>query len=113
MCKTCFDGDEHELGHISFGLLAIATYLERKWFAVTANVVLVANFLLAVVIIFSFSPKSLAEMIKHDDTSLGVVWAFTFDAYIVSSIVLWSFVLYRLFYMPISPYSTLPITQQS
>eukprot|EP00977_Amphora_coffeiformis_P008423 scaffold1912_cov167-Amphora_coffeaeformis.AAC.22 len=100
-----------ELGHISFGLLAIATYLERKWFAVAANTLLVANFLAAVVIIFSFSPKSLAEMIKHDDTSLGVAWAFAFDVYIFSSITLWGFVLYRLFHTPGSRYSTLPAAQ--
>lgn len=112
--KKIFLGDENELGHISFGLLAVAAYLERRWFAVAAAVVLVANFLLAVVIIFSFSPKSLAGMIKHDDSALGVIWAFIFDAYIFSSIGLWSFVLYRLFYLPDSRfYSTLPVTQSS
>ena len=112
--KKMFLGDDHDLGYISFGLLALAAYCERKWFVLAANVLLLANFLLAVVIIISFDAKTLAQMVKHDDTLLGVAWALIFEAYIVSSLVLWSYVLY-LFYRlpPQTPYPTLPATRSS
>lgn len=106
--KKIFLGDEHELGHFSFGFLTVASYFERKWPSIVANVVLLANFALAVVIIVSMDPKSLAQLVKQDDSALGVAWAFTFDAYIFSSIGIWSFCLRKLCQLPESPYTSLP-----
>jgi hypothetical protein len=94
--KKIFLGDEKELGHISFGLLALATYFEKKWLSVAANLLLLANFSFALYIIASFTPRELAHMIKNDDTNLGLVWGYTFDAYIISSSLLWAFVLRKL-----------------
>jgi hypothetical protein len=103
--KKIFLGDENELGHISFGLLALATYLEKKWLSVAANLLLLANFSFALYIIWSFSPKELADMIKKDDTALGLVWGYTFDAYIISSSLLWAFVLSKLVKLTETPYT--------
>lgn len=112
--KKIFLGDEHELGHVSFGLLALASFTERKWWAMAANVVVLANFALAIIIILSFDAKTLAQMVKNDGSPLGVAWAFTFDVYIVSSFCLWSYVLYRFYQLPqLTPYTTLPSTRTS
>ena len=113
--KKIFLADKHELGQISFGLMALAAYTERKSFAMAANVLLLANFVLAVVIIISFDAETLAQMVKHDDSPLGVAWAFTFDAYVVSSLALWSYVLYRFYQLPQpqTAYTPLPSTRSS
>jgi hypothetical protein len=113
--KKIFLSDANEMGHISFGLLAVTTYLKWKWPAIVANILLIANFLFAVSILASFPPSELAHLVKNDDSALGIVWAYTFYAYIGSSVCLWSFALYKLWQLPApgttslsSPYTTLP-----
>lgn len=103
--------DTNELGHLSFGFLAVAAFLQHKWLAVAADAVVIANFLLAVSIIFTLDPHDLAMLVKKEESALGIAWAYTFYAYIFSSLFLWSLVLRKLLLLPCTPtYTTLPTT---
>lgn len=88
-------GQKEELGHISMGMLAVATFLEKRNFSIAANVLVLANFLLPSYFVLSWSAKKVATTIKKSDTDQAILWAYVFKAYFVSSICLWGTVLYK------------------
>ena len=91
-------GQKQELGHISMGMLAVATFLEKRNFSIAANVLVLANFLLPSYYVLSWSAKKLATTVKKSDTDQAILWAYVFKAYFVSSIFLWGTVLYKFIY---------------
>jgi hypothetical protein len=103
--KRLIQGESKELGHISMGLLAVASFMEKKNFSIAATSLVLANFALPAYFIFSWSAEELAKKIKKTTSEEGIIWAWIFKVYFVSSICFWSFVLYRFIKMP-SDYSS-------
>jgi hypothetical protein len=91
-------GQKEELGHISMGLLAVATFMKKKNVSIAANVLVLANFLLpAYYVVLSWSAKKVALKVKKSDTDQAILWAYIFKAYFISNIFLWSTVLYKFY----------------
>lgn len=121
--KMMLLGDGLDLGWITFGCLLIAAYNKQKKLAIVANLLLLLNFGIALYFILTYDPWTLAKLIKGvdvDDDServLGGVWGYTFELYILSSILLWTYSLYRLKNEQVhpdnGPYSTLPTTSDT
>ena len=85
-------GRTQELGHISMGLTALASYLESKGFTLASTALVIANFgLPAKTILFDWDAPTVAS--KLDKT---VTWAYIFKGYFVSNILLWSTVLVKI-----------------
>jgi hypothetical protein len=90
-------GRTHELGHISTGLLALTAFLQKKYLAMGACGLVTLNFAIVIPIIISNGPGGLAMLFHKEKTALSMTWAYIFIAYILSNVVLWSYVLYRLY----------------
>ncbi|KAL3925066.1 MAG: hypothetical protein SGARI_005916 [Bacillariaceae sp.] len=90
-------GRPQELGHISMGIMAITAFFQRKYLAMAACALVIANFGVVVPLIFSKGPAGLAKMIQKDTSALSMTWAYIFCVYILSNVVLWCYVLYRLY----------------
>jgi hypothetical protein len=82
------------------GLLAVASFMEKKNFSIAATGLVLANFALPAYFIFSWSAEELAEEIKKTTTQEGIIWAWIFKAYFLSSICFWGFVLHRFIKLP-------------
>jgi hypothetical protein len=93
--KRFIQGESKELGHISMGLLAVASFMEKKNFSIAATGLVLANFALPAYFIFSWSAEELAKKIKKTITQEGIIWAWIFKTYFVSCICFWGFVLYQ------------------
>jgi hypothetical protein len=103
--KRYIQGVSQELGHFSMGLLAVASFMEKKNFSIGATGLVLANFAVPAYFIFSWSAEKLAKNVKKTTTQEGIIWAWIFKAYFVSSICFWGYVLYRFIKMP-SNYSS-------
>jgi hypothetical protein len=90
-------GRPQELGHISTGLLALTAYLQKKYLSMAACGLVTLNFAVVVPLILSKGPAGMAMLIYKEKTPLSMTWAYIFTAYILSNVVLWSYVLYRLY----------------
>jgi hypothetical protein len=104
--KRFIQGESKELGHISMGLLAVASFMQKKNFSIAATGLVLANFALPAYFVFSWSAQELAQKIKKTTSEEGIIWAWIFKVYFVSSICFWSFVLYRFIKMPSDAYSS-------
>jgi hypothetical protein len=87
-----FRGNKKEMGHISMGLTALATYFELpKIFTIPAIGLVLANFVApAKTVMIDLDIAELARKTKNTTT-----WAYVFKGYFVSSMALWSTVLYQ------------------
>lgn len=87
------NGNKKELGHVSMGIMALTTYFDMpKAVTASAAALVVANFLVPVKTIFvDWDIATLAR--KMNKTTM---WAYVFRGYFVSSISLWSIVLYKI-----------------
>lgn len=90
-------GRPQELGHISTGMLAITAYLQKKHLAMGACGLVILNFAVVIPVILSKGPGGMAKLIYKEKTALSMTWAYIFSAYILSNVILWSYVLYRLY----------------
>lgn len=97
------NGRPQELGHISTGLLALTAYLQKKYMAMGACALVILNFAVVVPMILSKGPGGMAKLIYNEKTALSMVWAYIFTAYILSNVVLWSYVLYQLYQEVVVP----------
>mmetsp|Transcript_20179 Transcript_20179/g.32531 ORF Transcript_20179/g.32531 Transcript_20179/m.32531 type:complete len:184 (+) Transcript_20179:103-654(+) len=90
-------GRPQELGHVSFGLLALTSYLEKRYLAMGACGLVVLNFAVVIPLVVSKGPAGLAKIIWKDTSPMSLAWAYTFTFYILSNVALWSYVLYTLY----------------
>jgi hypothetical protein len=108
LVKRFIQGESKELGHISMGLLAVASFMEKKNFSIAATCLVLGNFALPAFFVFSWSAQELAHRVKQTKTPLdrgiqgsyGIIWARIFKAYFLSSICFWGFVLYQFIELP-------------
>lgn len=98
--KKYIGGDAKELGHISMGLLAVASYLEKKNFSIAATSLVLANFAIPAYFVFTWSAEETAKIIKKTTETDGIIWAYIFKVYFVSSICFWGTVLYKFVKLP-------------
>jgi hypothetical protein len=96
-------GRPQELGHISTGLLALTAYLQKKYLAMGACGLVILNFALVIPVILSKGLGGMAMLIYKEKTALSMTWAYIFTAYILSNVLLWSYVLYRLYQEVVVP----------
>ncbi|KAG7359473.1 hypothetical protein IV203_034571 [Nitzschia inconspicua] len=97
------NGRPQELGHISTGLLALTAYFQKKYLAMGACGLVVLNFAVVIPVIINKGPGGMAKLVYKEVTALSLTWAYIFIAYILSNVVLWSFVLYRLYQEVVVP----------
>jgi hypothetical protein len=107
-------GKPQELGHVSFGLLALicSPYLDDFFYSSQSKIkipffiscgLVVLNFAVVVPLIISmkgptqFASKVMKEKDRNNISTLTRVWGYVFTTYIVSNIILWSFVLYQFY----------------
>jgi hypothetical protein len=109
-------GKPQELGHVSFGLLALICspycYLDDFFYSSQSKIkipffiscgLVVLNFAVVVPLIISmkgptqFASKVMKEKDRNNISTLTRVWGYVFTTYIVSNIILWSFVLYQFY----------------
>jgi len=95
-------GKSQELGHVSMGLLTLTCFFNVL--ATTIPLMLscglvVLNFAVVIPMIISMKgPSEFAKKVWNGDTSTSaVIWGYTFTAYIVSNIGLWSYVLFQFY----------------
>eukprot|EP00536_Pseudo-nitzschia_multiseries_P018640 jgi/Psemu1/56587/gm1.56587_g len=103
-------GRPQELGHISLGLLTASCLATSHFQLTTATKIpvvascglVVLNFAVVIPLMISAGgPVGMARKVWKGDTSaLAVVWGYTFTAYILSNVVLWSWVLYQFVVAP-------------
>jgi len=99
-------GKSQELGHVSMGLLTLTCFFNVL--ATTIPLMLscglvVLNFAVVIPMIISMKgPSKFAKKVWKGDTStLAVIWGYTFTAYILSNIVMWSYVLFQFYQLPV------------
>jgi hypothetical protein len=97
------NGRPQELGHISTGILALTAYLQKKYLAMGACGLVILNFAVVIPVIIDKGPAGMAKLIYKEKTALSMTWAYIFSAYILSNVVLWSYVMYRLYQDVIVP----------
>lgn len=91
-------GLPQELGHISMGFLALSAYYRNRTSSMIACGLVFFNFAApAILIVVAWSPEKLAEKVKKDTSSAGIMWAYIFKLYFVSNMALWGNVLYKLY----------------
>lgn len=96
-----FLGATLEMGHYSMGVMAVCSYFQKRPISIMACVLVLVNFLaFAYWILLAMGPRELAAVFKHDAATLGIIWAWTFKAYFLSQISLWSFILWKLYKEP-------------
>jgi|UniRef100_A0A8J9SFN1 hypothetical protein len=105
--KRIFLHDSGEIGFIPFGLLALTSYLGKRNYSVIATLLLLINFGFAAKLAFGNNANQLAKMIKDDTSAIGIVWAYMFKAYIISSICLWGKVFHDFLQLPADGYDPL------
>jgi hypothetical protein len=89
-------GAVQELGHFTMGSVALATYFNHWTASMVTSTLVLLNFLLpSYFILWKWNAATLAETVKEDSSSLGIIWACTFKLYFVSQILLWSTILYK------------------
>ena len=88
--KVLIQGDENELGQYSMGLTAVATFCQSKYASLGGLGLVVANFALAIYLVMGMSAAKLAEVVKQTNSTEGIIWAWIFKAYLLSSFVFWS-----------------------
>jgi len=96
-------GRTQELGHISMGLLTIACLATDHWKLstkipiVASTCLVVLNFAVVIpMIVAAGGPVGFAKKVLAGDASvLAMVWGYTFTVYMLSSVVLFSYVLYQ------------------
>jgi hypothetical protein len=94
-----------EMGHYSMGGMAIASLVQKRTVSIIACLLVLFNFLaFSYWILWSLGVKELALLFKGTGSTIGIVWAWTFKAYFVSQIALWSHILWKLWKDPNSPY---------
>ena len=76
---------QEDLGSVSMGCLAVASYLQHRWLSLAATALVLLNFLAPAYFVLWSSPRTLALMVKESDGSLAMTWAYIFKAYFVSS----------------------------
>lgn len=90
-----------EMGHYSMGIMAVCSVFQKRSACMIACALVLVNFLaFAYWILLLMGPHELAAVFKHDITKTGLVWAWTFKAYFVSQISLWSFIMWKLIKEP-------------
>jgi hypothetical protein len=95
LIKRYIQGESKELGHFSMGMLAIASFMQKKNFSIAATVLVLLNFVIPAYFVLSWSAEELAQKVKKCTTQEGIIWAWIFKAYFVSCICFWGFVLSR------------------
>jgi hypothetical protein len=90
-------GRPQELGQVSMGLMALAAVLQKKYPSMAACGLVILNFGVVVPLLISNGPTGWAKLVYKDTSPLTIVWAYTFTAYILSNVCLWSYVMYRLY----------------
>jgi hypothetical protein len=93
-------GTPQELGHISMGLLALASFSEKRVAAIAATLLVLLNFAVPAYTVLSWSAEEAAKIVKKTTSKAGIIWAYIWKAYFVSSICFWSVVLYKFIKMP-------------
>jgi hypothetical protein len=92
-------GSEQELGHYSMGAAAITAYFHHRIASLIGAALVLANFLfVASIVVWKWDVNTLAEEVKHDTSSKGIFWAYTFKCYFISQILLWSYILYIFYF---------------
>jgi hypothetical protein len=109
--KRFIEGESRELGHISMGCLALATFLERRYLSMAGTGLVLANFAVPVAIILPWSAKKIANTFKGQESDLAIVWANVFKLYLISNICLFGTILYKLFKLPSTGYA--PVSSSS
>lgn len=90
--------ESQELGQYSMGLTALATWYKHRTSSMAATCLVLLNFgIPAYYILWKWDAAEVAKMVKKDTSAVAIVWAKVFKAYFVSSIALWSTVLYKLY----------------
>ena len=100
-------GQTAELGWISMGALAVASYNEHKNWTLFGTILVLMNYTLAAYIFFGSSAQALATMIKGSATALTLAWVWVFRVYILSNLALFVKVLDSVYHGGL--YSSLPI----
>lgn len=93
------DGNKNELGHVSTGLMLLATYSRRRWAMLVANALLVANFAVPAFLVLKIPTSKLVRILKRvsvDEDPGAAWWAVIFKSYLALSAVFWSLTLYRI-----------------
>jgi hypothetical protein len=91
-------GRPQEMGHVSMGLMAVTSYLEKRYLSMGACSLVILNFAVVVPFLITKGPTGIAKIIYKDTSGITIAWAYTFIIYILSNVGLWSYVLYRLIY---------------
>jgi hypothetical protein len=96
--KRFIEGNAKELGHISMGLLAAASFSEHRIAALLANGLVVANFALPAYMLLPWPLAKLVKVVKNMsiDQPRAKLWAITFKTYFVVSLGFWSLTAYKL-----------------
>mmetsp|Transcript_28096 Transcript_28096/g.77275 ORF Transcript_28096/g.77275 Transcript_28096/m.77275 type:complete len:170 (-) Transcript_28096:34-543(-) len=89
-------GMPKELGHISMGLTCAAATFRSKKATVAGIGVVLLNFFLPIVAfnVILMPARKLALMAKKNQTTDGIVWAWVFKGYMISSCFLWGYTMY-------------------
>ena len=91
-------GSKQELGHFSMGAAMVTTYFQHRWASLVGGSLVLLNFLLvAPIVLWQWDAATLAQKVKRDTSSKGILWAYTFKGYFVSQILLWSTILYNFY----------------
>jgi len=98
--KRYIDGNAQELGHISMGVMSVAAFSQKRVPSLVGALIVISNFILAVCLVFPMSLADLAEAVKHETGSWGILWAIIFKAYIASSTCLWFVILNKIYELP-------------
>jgi len=107
--KKFIEGEARELGHISMGTLAIASSgvfgpYYSKLASIGGCALVLLNFgLPAYYILIKWNASKLAQVVKNDTSATGVLWAYIFKIYYVSSMIFWSVALYKIWKLPQLP----------
>lgn len=89
--KVLLEGNERELGQYSMGLAALGNLCHSKHAALAGLALVIVNYVLAIVLLIGMSAVNLSELVKHTDSTTGIVWAWIFKAYLLSNLAFWSF----------------------
>jgi hypothetical protein len=106
--KVLLEGNSKELGHISNGLLALASGLEKRNYALAAIILLLLNFAAPLGMCLSAGPTKIAKLVQKREDTLGVIWACVFIAYLAIQMGLWSMVLHKFYQLPSDGWNPFP-----
>ncbi|KAL7557060.1 hypothetical protein ACA910_009896 [Epithemia clementina (nom. ined.)] len=89
--KVFIEGNKNELGQYSMGLAALGSFCHSKYGSLAGIGVVIVNFLLALFLVLGMSAADLADLVKHTDSTAGIIWAWIFKVYLLSSTAFWVF----------------------